>query len=183
MKSYKNTERTKKWIRDAFIEMLSEKKAINKVSVNELVLRADITKTTFYYHYQDVYAVAEEIEQEIINELSSIFDSLEQNTSDIDSYIARIISFVKEKENGYKLVINCVDINLFIYKVKQIIMKRLDIPNLGFSHNDNLKAIQITFFTSGSIDLLVEYFKGNLDCSLEQIEVMIKTIIRKLQAN
>lgn len=66
MKQYRNAERTKKWIRRAFIELISEKKTIDKITVNELAERADITKTTFYYHYDDIYAVAEEFENELI---------------------------------------------------------------------------------------------------------------------
>lgn len=66
MKQYRNAERTKKWIRRAFIELISEKKTINKITVNELAERADITKTTFCYHYDDIYAVAEEFENELI---------------------------------------------------------------------------------------------------------------------
>ena len=66
MKQYRNAERTEKWIRRAFIELISEKKTLNKITVNELAERADITKTTFYYHYDDIYAVAEEFENELI---------------------------------------------------------------------------------------------------------------------
>ena len=66
MKQYRNAVRTEKWIRRAFIELISEKKTLNKITVNELAERADITKTTFYYHYDDIYAVAEEFENELI---------------------------------------------------------------------------------------------------------------------
>lgn len=73
MKQYRNAERTKKWIRRAFIELISEKKTIDKITVNELAERADITKTTFCYHYDDIYAVAEEFENELISKLKNIF--------------------------------------------------------------------------------------------------------------
>ena len=71
MKPYRNAERTKKWIRRAFTELMAEKKDIEKISVTELAERADISKTTFYYHYEDIYAVAEEFENELIDALSA----------------------------------------------------------------------------------------------------------------
>ena len=86
MKTYKNATRTKKWIRKAFVELLAEKKDLNKVSVTELVKRADITKTTFYYHYEDIFAVAEEMGNEMIDELSNVFDSLRNETNVDYSY-------------------------------------------------------------------------------------------------
>lgn len=185
MKQYKNSERTKKWIRNAFIELLSEKKSLNKITINELVEKADITKTTFYYHYQDIYGVAEEIENEIIQELSLLFDDIQNNiiNPDINNYITRITSFLREKESDYRMVINSTDLSYFIYKIKRIISNRLDLPNLGFSKDKDLRIIQITFFSSACVDTIVEYYKGNLNCTLDQVEEIIKTIIRKLQAN
>lgn len=147
MKTYKNATRTKKWIRKAFVELLAEKKDLNKVSVTELVKRADITKTTFYYHYEDIFAVAEEMGNEMIDELSNVFDSLRNETNIDYSYqIKKITSFLKEKESDYKMIINATDLNFFINRLKKIVIKWLNIPNIGFSNDENIRQIQITFF-------------------------------------
>lgn len=46
--------KTRNLIRDTFAELLYEKKNINKITVTELVQRADINRSTFYSHYDDV---------------------------------------------------------------------------------------------------------------------------------
>ena len=61
-KEYRSTLRTKKMIRAAFVELLGEKKNMETITVSELSERADVAKSTFYNHYDDVYAVAEEFE-------------------------------------------------------------------------------------------------------------------------
>ena len=58
----RNVRKSKKAIQKAFAELLSEKNDINKITVKELVERADISKSTFYSHYQDIYSVKEEFE-------------------------------------------------------------------------------------------------------------------------
>lgn len=44
--------KTRNLIRDTFAELLYEKKNINKITVTELVQRADINRSTFYSHYR-----------------------------------------------------------------------------------------------------------------------------------
>ena len=77
-KEYRNVIRTKKMIRNAFTELLEEKKEIENISVSELSERADLSKSTFYYHYPDIYAVAEEFETELIEKLLNILDKIEK---------------------------------------------------------------------------------------------------------
>ncbi|MCQ2510051.1 MAG: TetR/AcrR family transcriptional regulator [Lachnospiraceae bacterium] len=71
-------ERTKRNIINAFLE-LRAKKPLEKISVKELSELALINKATFYSHYEDLYALSEQLETEIID---NIFNSL----SCIDSH-------------------------------------------------------------------------------------------------
>ena len=58
-------EKTKKSIRNAFIE-LRTKKPLEKITVKELCALACINKSTFYSHYEDIYALSEAMEQETV---------------------------------------------------------------------------------------------------------------------
>ena len=46
-KEYRNSTRTKKMIRSAFVDLIEEKKLLNSITVAELAERADIAKSTF----------------------------------------------------------------------------------------------------------------------------------------
>ena len=52
-KVYKSALRSRKWIRQAFMELLREKD-FEKITVTDIVNRADINRSTFYAHYPDV---------------------------------------------------------------------------------------------------------------------------------
>jgi AcrR family transcriptional regulator len=57
--------KTRKHVREAFLKLRAET-PLEKVKVTELCELAMINKTTFYKHYQDIYALSEEIEDETI---------------------------------------------------------------------------------------------------------------------
>ena len=63
-------EKTKKAIRNAFIE-LRTKKPLEKITVKELCALACINKSTFYSHYEDIYALSEAMEQETVASIIS----------------------------------------------------------------------------------------------------------------
>ena len=56
--------KTKEKIRHAFAELLSEKKSLNKLTVTDLVTKADITRSAFYTHYDNLYEIAKELQEE-----------------------------------------------------------------------------------------------------------------------
>ena len=48
-----SSRKTTRLIKKVFAEMLSEYKEISRITVSELFARADISRGTFYSHYDD----------------------------------------------------------------------------------------------------------------------------------
>ena len=75
-----NTNFTKQVIRSAFVELLNER-SLSKIKVKDITDRCGINRNTFYYHYQDVPALVEEIcaiqVERIVQEYPSL-NSLEE---------------------------------------------------------------------------------------------------------
>ena len=61
---YQN-RKTEKAIKNAFLE-LRAKKPLEKITVKELCALACINKSTFYSHYEDIFALSELMEAETI---------------------------------------------------------------------------------------------------------------------
>ena len=64
--------KTKKNIRDTFIE-LRKTYSVDEIKVNMLCEKAMINKTTFYNHYQDIYALSEELETMVVDNFMNNF--------------------------------------------------------------------------------------------------------------
>lgn len=58
--------KTKKAIREAFFS-LRRNSTLDKVKVKDICALAMINKTTFYKHYEDIYALSDELEKEVVD--------------------------------------------------------------------------------------------------------------------
>ena len=58
-------EKTERAIKQAFMELRAQK-PLEKIKVKELCDLACINKSTFYAHYQDIYALANAMEDEMV---------------------------------------------------------------------------------------------------------------------
>lgn len=74
-------KKTQTAIKNAFIELRS-KKALEKISVKELCELACINKSTFYSHYEDIYALSDAMEIEIVNSIVQCIPTDTEYSSD-----------------------------------------------------------------------------------------------------
>lgn len=182
-KEYRNSTRTKKMIRSAFVDLIEEKKLISSITVSELAERADIAKSTFYNHYEDVYSVADEIMKELMAELDEIIDAMEaDNTKDYRIYIKRIFGFVKENQDIYSKVVSSPDALFFIDKIKRVVSDRVltKINSPLLSKNPTFRHVQINFVANACVDTMVDYFRGNLDMTLDELETNVIQILERI---
>lgn len=74
--------KTQKAIKEAFM-LLRSKKALEKITVKELCREAQINKSTFYSHYDDIYSLSDALEKEtvayILNSISQSEDYSAEN--------------------------------------------------------------------------------------------------------
>jgi AcrR family transcriptional regulator len=180
-KEYRNVTRTKKMIRAAFVDLIEEKKLINNITVAELAERADIAKSTFYNHYDDVYSVGDEILNELLRELDEIIDAMEaDHTNDYRVYIKRIFAFLRENKDIYSKVAGSPDAIYFIDRIKNIVIQRV-LSNINSPYLSKIKSerqVQISFIANACVDTMVNYFKGDIKMSFDELE---KTIMRLIE--
>lgn len=110
-----SSKKTRKNIKNTFAEMLSEKKELGKISVSELCQRADISRGAFYSHYDDIYGVAEDYENEMIDTFfnnAMLFES-----RDVMSFIDSIFEFIRQNNENYRLLCKSND---FLFAAKRL---------------------------------------------------------------
>ena len=182
-KEYRNSTRTKKMIRKAFAELIGEKKMISNISVAELAERADIAKSTFYNHYEDIYAVADEMFRELTDSLNAAIDAMESDSAgDYRLYLEKIFDFIEENAHLYRQVINSPDAVFFVDKVKHIISKRV-FSNGRFFTGSQLKpvrTVQVQFLTNACVDTMVDYFRGNIDMPFDELKRLVFEFLDKM---
>lgn len=181
-KEYRCVAKTRGTIRKAFVELLGEKRNMERITVSEIVRKANIAKSTFYNHYDDVYSVVEEFENELIEELGVIFDEMKKSDkSEYEDYIRRLNLFIKSNEEIYKKLLNSPDSRYFIEKLKSKISKKVfeESSILPLSHNEHERYTQLRFLTNACVDTMMDYLRGAINLSIDETCELIISMLKK----
>lgn len=113
-----------------------------------------------------------------------MLDEIElERSSEYESYFRKVIEFFKMNEDIYRKAITSSDIRFFIEKLKAVISKKIfeESAALPFSKNIAEKYAQIRFLTNACVDTMVDYFKGNIDLSLDEVGGVIIDFLNKMK--
>ena len=161
--------KTRNIIKKTFAQLLNEKKQLDKVTVTELVKRAELTRSTFYTHYDNIYQVAEEYQMQTIELLCNEEVKL-HSKKDILDYFDNIFSCLKENEEIYVL---------FLEKLKNIASKKIE-DALKDIYNDKFLELDISFLMNGSMLEILKYFRNESKYTLDEILFNIKKYFTKI---
>lgn len=152
--------KTRKLIKNTFIQMLSEKREIGKISVSELVERAEISRATFYAHFDDIYAVVEEFEREIIDEFFTNAKLLA--TDDYEKFFDALFAFMKQNNDNYKMMCKSDDVLFSAKKLAELAVNKLMelIDNDPHVKNREFIGLEISVFLEGLLCEYVKYCRG-----------------------
>ena len=102
-KDNRSTRRTRSAIREALTEMLAVK-PVGKITVQELIDRANICRTTFYAHYEDIYDLLSEVENDILSEIREGLEGLDQAPIRVEEQYPAIEAVVEVYARHEKLI-------------------------------------------------------------------------------
>lgn len=179
-KEYRNSIRSRRSIRTAYAELINEKKSADKITVKEIVDRADISKSTFYCHYNDINDLNSEIQNEIIQSAKDCLDEyINSPSDDINVYLSKVFDVVRKNENDFRMIANGVYPSNFLFSYKELVIETLfNTQKFKTKNTEPAKRhAEISFFTCGYIDIICGYLQGYSKLSLdENIELGISFI-------
>lgn len=106
MKTDRRTKYTKMVISEAFMQLIKNK-PIQKITVADICALADISRPTFYLHYSDIYALIDEIGENMI--VSANLGEMAALTLDkpnkIHDIIVNLIRVVESNADIYRICV------------------------------------------------------------------------------
>lgn len=183
-KEYRSAIRSRRLIREAFQELLGEK-PIEKITVTDIVRRADINRSTFYAHYSDVKGLLEEIQDEVMQRSLALI--AEQNMQNIlrdpKPFMESLVQIGLENVELYRMLSSHEFSLRQIEAMKRQFTERAisspDIPEI--IRQSRSFEIQINFFIGGILHTYLQWLLGNLNCSTEDITAEICSLITNSQ--
>lgn len=108
--------KSKENIKNAFIE-LRTKKELRKITVKELCEKANINKSTFYAHYEDIFQLSDQIESDVVKQ---IIDSITHKHSmffDVAEFTSELFYAMKSKQELIDIVFSGEQHPNLVYKI------------------------------------------------------------------
>lgn len=169
--------KTKEAIRTAFAEMVKEKQDLNKITVTELVRRANINRSTFYLHYNDIYDIINELEESI---MSSILKKTPRSRNELFSYLEDLLNLIQQNEPLYRKILATDSPICFLRKIRhEIAAKITAIPDICQSQ-DPWFSMKVDIFVDGICEQVVYYFRGQRPYTYDEMKKGILACTRKV---
>ncbi len=171
--------KTKKAIRNAFAELLSEKD-IQKITIKDIADTAVINRKTFYNYYAGVYSVVDEIENEIIMAFNDAlrdvdfrqllhepYEIFKKLTSIINSDLDFYSHLMKMDSNASLIskIIQALELN-----VKKTFSEQISI-------NKSTLDLAFDYAVAGMITVYQKWFNSDRTQSIEDISKSLSIII------
>lgn len=97
----RRTLKTKRAIRRALSELLKEKE-LRKITVQEIIEKAEISRFTFYKYYLDVYDLYDKIERETLIHMSVIMLQIENKTT--ESFFEKLTEYISDNSSAFEMI-------------------------------------------------------------------------------
>jgi len=181
-RQYRSALRSKRLIRQALLELLDEKE-YERITVTDIVRRADLNRSTFYAHYPDVHGVVEEIQQEILARNVALIQELKYRSiiQEPMPYLQGISAMLRDNVELFRKLGHTETVHRHLDEFRRIIvedmLKNEDLP--ARLRNSTAVSIRLHFFVGGIMNTYQQWAEGKLSCSLEEISREIATLIQK----
>ena len=183
---YRSSIRSKTLIRNALVSLMQEK-PFEKISITDVVKRADINRGTFYAHYRDTKEVLEKMRDEALEKLQTAFsrftpDSVICNPRQLFDAIS---DFVREDLEFYRMVLSIDGVLNMVIEEKnkaiEYLMSSSVISSLRSEHR-RLALSMVSFCVSGTIDTYYDAVMGNIPLALSEVSPFLTDMVARLVA-
>ena len=183
----RSVRNTKRRLREGLLSLM-EKKPINEISVKELTELVDVNRGTFYFHYQDIYDLLRDMEQDFFENFDR---TLSENKPALDEdgfpkldaegtpYLHAVFSFIDQNRDFCRIMLSPRGDMQFVELVKHRVDSqcRFFWQILAPGADEERRGMYNAFLINGLIGLIQEWVNDRRDLSVESISELTATLI------
>lgn len=179
---YRSSLRSKKLITDALVELLDEK-TLDKITITDIVKKANINRGTFYAHYASVSDVVTGIFESAFNIIKTSIHNMQDDLDWDMSIMLKELQLVMEKDIAFYQKIFSSDINMNVYEeIVNVLMSYV------FEHENEISNVPHTdfifytsFYSGGIIKLYRDWFSGTLPMTFDELTERATTLLNEMK--
>lgn len=160
----KNNQRTrlsKILLKNALMDLLSEKGSVTKISVRELCERADLNRSTFYAHYSEPKELLEEVEAELLDATREHLQKIgAENDTGAHRYLLSFLIYIKENDKPFRtLLIDAGDPEFRSKFMQQSIIQFVE--NLDIAFPKEQEQYIYSYILNGSTGVIIQWMRSD----------------------
>lgn len=159
----------------AFIE-LSERKTIEKITIQELSNKAGYNRTTFYLYFSDIYDLFYAIEDDMISCIKEDVLSHAGTIRSSEGFISAFAALYHEQDRPLRLLFNPQNAPHFGYRLKEKLIPAF-MEKLRLSMDDVRSIYFLDFYLSGILSTISRWFAEEGSLSLREFADIIHDIV------
>lgn len=181
MKNCELRERTKEKLATALISAMEEK-ALDKITVKEIIKKAEVNRKTFYYYFPDIYGLLEWV---ISRESNKLITEI-QNNRDYENALNDVLDSIEK----HRHLLNCIKDSVGRVTLERVLYRELEqlaswamkigICETGVAISEKELQILTELSISDIWRLLLLYFQKEI---LYKRDEFIQFILRYLKAS
>ena len=163
---------TKKMIKEAYIELLTESPS-RVVSITDICKTADINRSTFYMHYDNVAAVREEIEEDVLEHIPIMSDSSASATSQRQfvHVLEHFLSYIQENHGMFQILMQNPDSKSFSRRLIENVLEKY-MPDAN-AVDPLVAKYEYLFIVNGTIGILGQWIDDGFPLSADKFSELI----------
>lgn len=174
-KNNQRTRLTKILLKNAMMDLLKEKGAIEKITIKELCEKAELNRSTFYDHYNSPKDLYNEIEFDLLEATSNHLKLIgEGNDVSAHKLILSFIKFIRENDKQFRTLFIETNTDFKARFVQQSISQIIDKFNVPLQKD--IEQYVYSYILNGSTGIITQWIRSNY--SIEEDTVV--TLLFKL---
>lgn len=178
-KNNRRTMITKKILKDSLLELM-QKKTISKITIKEICDLSEMSRSTFYLHYPDQYALLEDIEKEVLEKTFEYLKSLDTEANSIAS-IEVLLNYIKENKATFGILFCQRESYDFQKSIIQKVQTYLQ-PTLPGLPDPFKEKYIYSFIMHGSHNIIVDWINNGFDMEPRKLADIIYHICNTIVA-
>jgi AcrR family transcriptional regulator len=180
-KPYRNALRSRRMIREAFVELLHEK-PFEKITATDIINRSGLNRSTFYAHYPDARGILEDFTGEIVTLFRQMLAEMDFSSflNDPEPILKKVLAFLEENQELYRLLGQSDLSQVYLEQLKKVLIQQvLEAPNLPTGGLSPIRVeMRIRMLLGGIVDAYRDWLSGEIAYSLEEMTAEVACIIR-----
>ncbi len=173
--------KTKRALSNALAELLAEKE-LRKITVQEIVDKADVSRVTFYKYYLDVYDLYDKIEEDVLTELGLIVLQLENNS--METFFEQLVGYIYDNRVKFGMIFSPNTTSKLRDKLSKLIegmLRNVYSEKLGIAPNNKELAYICCYRAQGCLAILQKWVLEGFEDPCEYIIKLMPAIDAQLE--